>query len=253
MLEAERLIYHPELKTEMKKVIQECTNCCQTKNKLKEPFLYFHLVTSSPFQEVSLDFLGPMPAGATGCRYVLVMVDTLTRYIIAVPTVDRTAETVISSLQKDLFCPFDVPKSMRMDNAKEFRSELLQNITTAYGIRLAFSSPYHPQGNGIAEASVKKVLKALRLFCTEKDTKTWDLVIYDAVSFINASYNASIGDSPFFALFGRDRNHPLKLLEVHGNHNENVIASKNQMKQMDDFLQNHVNDATAMKIISQNR
>ena len=129
------------------------------------------------------------------------MVDTLTRYIIAVPNVDRTAETVISSLQKHLFCPFDVPKSMRIDNAKEFHSEFLQNITSAYGIRLSFSSPYHPQGNGIAETSVKKVLKALRLFCTEKDTKTWDLVIYDAVSFIIASHNASIGDSPFFAVF----------------------------------------------------
>ena len=96
-------------------------------------------------------------------------------------------------------------------------------------------------------------MKALRLLCTEKDTKIWDLVIYDAVSFINASYNALIGDSPFFALFGGDRNHPLKLLEAHGNYNENVIASKNQIKQMDDFLQNHVNDATAMKIIGQNR
>ena len=201
MLEAERLIYHPQLKAEMKKVIQECTNCCKTKNKLKEPFLYFHPVPSSPFQEVSLDFLGPLPTGATCCRYVLVMVDTLTRYIIAVPNVDRTAETVISSLQKHLFCPFDVPKSMRIDNAKEFHSEFLQNITSAYGIRLSFSSPYHPQGNGIAETSVKKVLKALRLFCTEKDTKTWDLVIYDAVSFIIASHNASIGDSPFFAVF----------------------------------------------------
>ena len=141
------------------------------------------------------------------------MVDTLTRYIIAVPTVDRTTETVISSLQKHLFCPFDVPKSMRMDNAQEFRSEL-QNITSTYGIRLAISSPYHPQGNGIAQASVKKVLKALCLFCTEKYTKTWDLVIYDAVSFVNVSYNASVGDSPFFAVFGRDRNHPLKLLEA---------------------------------------
>ena len=253
VFEAERLIYHPELKAEMKKVIQECKNCCQTKNKLKEPFLYFHPVPSSPFQEVSLDFLGPLPVGSTGCRYILVMVDTLTRYIIAVPTIDRTAETVISSLQKHLFCPFDVPKSMRMDNAKEFRSELLKNITSAYGMRLSFSTPYHPQGNGIAEASVKKVLKALRLFCTEKDSKTWDLVIYDAISFINASYNASIGDSPFFALFGRDRNHPLRLLEAYGNYNENVVASKNQMKEMDDFLQNHVNDATAMKIIGQNR
>ena len=63
MLEAERLIYQPELKAEMKKVIQECTNCCKIKNKLKEPF---PPRPSSPFQEVSLDFLGPLPTGATG-------------------------------------------------------------------------------------------------------------------------------------------------------------------------------------------
>ena len=39
-----------------------------------------------------------------------------------------------------------------MDNAQEFRSKLLKTITPAYGIRPAFSSPYQPQGNGIAEA-----------------------------------------------------------------------------------------------------
>ena len=91
LLEAERLIYHPELKAEMKKVIQECTNCCQTKNKLKEPFFVFSprpvITISGSFPRFSWPFA--CRSHCTGCRYVLVMVDTLTRYIIAVSTVDR--------------------------------------------------------------------------------------------------------------------------------------------------------------------
>ena len=87
ILEAERLIYHPKLKTEMKKIIEKCANCCKIKSKLKESFLHLCPVPSLPFQEVSLDFIGPILTGATGCRrYILVVVDTLTRYIIAVPT-----------------------------------------------------------------------------------------------------------------------------------------------------------------------
>ena len=78
-------------------------------------------------------------------------------------------------------------------------------------------------------------------------------MIYDAVSFINSSYNASLGDTPFYAIFGRDRNHPLKLLESHANYNDVVIDSKNRMKYMDKFLQNYVNDSTALEIIKQNR
>ena len=126
LIEAERLIHHPQLKAEMKKVIAGCPNCLKVKSQLKPPYLHFCSVPSAPFQEVSLDFLGPLPIGATSCKYILVMVDTLTRYIIAVPTLDRKAETVITSMQKHLFCPFDVPKSIRMDNAKEFKSELLK-------------------------------------------------------------------------------------------------------------------------------
>ena len=89
ILEAERLIYHPKLMTEMKKIIEKCANCCKIKSKLKQSFLHLCPVPSSPFQEVSLDCLGPILTGATGCRYILVVIDTLTRYIIAVPTHDQ--------------------------------------------------------------------------------------------------------------------------------------------------------------------
>ena len=124
----------------------------------------------------------------------------------AVPTVDRAADPVVAALQKHIFAIYNVPSIMLSDNAREFVGEVMHNVAKIYDIKLVNSTPYHPQGNGLAERSVRKVLQALRVFCEEK--ATWDLLLPELVARINSTFNITLSDTPHFSLFGFDRRRP---------------------------------------------
>ena len=138
---------------------------------------------------------------------MLIIVDQLTRYLIAVPTKDKSADTVINVLQVHVFNVYNVPKLILSDNAQEFLSDAMSQMAEHYGIKLKTSTPYHPQGNGMAERSVRKVIQALRIYCERK--AIWDMVLPEIVAMINATFNSTVGDSSRYALFGFDKRNAL--------------------------------------------
>ena len=77
-----------------------------------------------------MDFIDPLPKRQLFNTYVLVIVDQLTRYLISVPTRDRTAETVIKVLQEKLFTTFNVPRVILSNNAKEFVGDVMAQMAT---------------------------------------------------------------------------------------------------------------------------
>ena len=163
ILEAEKLIFNVNLKSTMKDVISSCEDCLKVKGRLKQSSLFSVPVAQEPFETISMDFMGPLPRGRLLNNYVLVIVDQLTRYLIAIPTRDRSTDTVVSVLQDHVFNVFNVPKLILSDNAREFVGGAMSQMAEHYGIVLKTSTPYHPQGNGMAERSVRKVIQALRI------------------------------------------------------------------------------------------
>ena len=75
MVEAERLIYHPELSQYMKKVIKACEICLRVKGRFKQSPLLQVPVAHTPFEVVAMDFIGPLPRGQLSSTYELVIVD----------------------------------------------------------------------------------------------------------------------------------------------------------------------------------
>ena len=48
-----------------------------------------------PFTCMAIDTIGKLPTTSSGNRYALTCIDLLTSYIIAVPMLDKTAESVV--------------------------------------------------------------------------------------------------------------------------------------------------------------
>ena len=74
---------------------------------------------------------------------------------------DILSVTVINKT-KAHFARFGIPQMCHTDNGSQFASKEYENFATQYGFKHTTSSPYHPKGNGRAEAAVKLAKTTLK-------------------------------------------------------------------------------------------
>ena len=55
-----------------------------------------------------------------------------------------------------------MPKFLVMDNGTQFNNMKVDGFAEMYGIKINFSLVYHPQANGMAEATNKLIVGNLR-------------------------------------------------------------------------------------------
>ena len=146
----------------------------------------------------------------------LVVVDVCTRFVWLRALRTALARDVAKALYK-LFCQVGFPKVIQSDNGPEFRNQVLRALTELVQAEHRFSTPYHPQGNGVAEAAVKKVkqtlLKELRGVTTD-----WKKALPRVQYALNLKVVALHQSSPFSLFYARRANTLTKynhLTEVH--------------------------------------
>ena len=76
------------------------------------------------------------------------------------PTKHTTTSTM-QSLQHHIIFPHGCPKQLLTVQGPQFKGEVLQILTKGLGIQQDFTSPYHPQTNGVTEhmnQTIKQVI-----------------------------------------------------------------------------------------------
>ena len=73
-----------------------------------------------PFQRISVDLITKLPLTDSGMRHILVAVCHFSRFLIAVPLPDQTANTVAKALVKHVFLQYGVPQSLLSDRGANF-------------------------------------------------------------------------------------------------------------------------------------
>ena len=125
-----------------------------------------------------MDIKGPFGKKPTknANRYVLVVVDLLTRAAEMIPIPDKSAKTVASAPIRDVFCRRGIPESILTDRGCEFYNQTLSTIAQELGIVKKRISPLHPQANGIVERLNRTIGEVLRK-TTDQCGEDWDLEI----------------------------------------------------------------------------
>lgn len=205
--------YWPNMERSVSKFVGSCEICLTSKRNqhtLNPPMTLFEM-TSQPFDRLVIDLVGPLPLTARRNLYIGVVVDSYSRYIIAFPLKNKSANEFAVQFYEKVLCIYGAPRHIHSDRGSEFANETFRSICDLYHIDQTFNSAYHPTSSGLAEAAVKRVTSLLRTM-TQTSFKIWDIQLPQAVFTINTTPSASTKHSPYLLLFGRVPTYPLAFM-----------------------------------------
>lgn len=150
------------------------------------------IVPEGPRDLISVDFCGPYPTGQGGMRYLLVVLDTFTKFVVIYPLTKASAKITIKSLFEDYIPTYGRPIRIQSDHGTPFTSRLWIETTRAEQIRAVFSTVRHPQSN-LVERVNKEIGRYFRALNLKKYSSwpTW-------IPFIQNSLNESYHDTTQF-------------------------------------------------------
>jgi len=202
----------PNLKEEVKEYIKNCPSCQTNKNTNKHHRSPMVITTTStkPFEKIFLDIVGPLITTEAGNTYILTMMDDLSKYSLAVPLENHTANNVARAFVEGFVCVHGLPETILTDQGTDFLSKIFAEVCKLLKINKINSSPYHPQTNGSLERSHRTLAEYLRHY-VDKDLKNWDKLLPYALFVYNTTEHTATNYQPYALVYGREIDIPVKL------------------------------------------
>lgn len=200
--------YWSNMSVDIKFFVAKCERCVRYKPLNRRPAGYMrpYMNMLKPGSTYSMDFVGPLPLTRRQNRFILVLVDLCTKWVVAVPVRNKSSQNVVKVIENEIIAQFGRPDLILTDNAKEFNSRLLDDYCEMYGIKLNFIPNYYPQANP-TEAYNKTVERMIAMFA-EDDHRSWDVELNALLFALRTTKNDSTGYSPAFLTYGRELSNP---------------------------------------------
>ncbi|XP_076065010.1 uncharacterized protein LOC143039042 [Oratosquilla oratoria] len=197
----------PGVTKDVRNWVDNCENCPvgivirKPNPTLPQPKLQ-HVVASSPWQHLSLDFLGPVnPSSRQGNCYILTILDYFSKYAQAVPLNSKDAYTAASALHK-VFMKFGIPKAISSDIGKKFNNDFDAEMKKLLHIDYPITALYHPKGDGHI-GQFRQTLQGCIVKCVADMLDSWEDYLDPCIYNYNTLKHESAQFTPFEMHFGR--------------------------------------------------
>ena len=149
-----------------------------------------------------MDTIGPLPTKDDSKKYILVIIDAFSRFVLLRAIPDTSAKTALQGLL-DWIGMFGVPSEVVSDNGTQFANELVDDLLDLLATENTKIHAYSKEENAIVERANKEVNRHLRAFVYDrKSRETWYDYLPLVQRILNASVHKSIGVSPSQIVFG---------------------------------------------------
>jgi hypothetical protein len=217
--------YWNQMFEDIREYVQSCDSCQRFgKPKRTEPL---HTIpVGQPFERVGIDIVGPLPITPRGNRFIVVATDYLTKWPEARALTHATAEAVAQFIYDDIICRHGAPAILLSDQGSHFKNKLIDELCNKFKVGHRFSSPYHPQTNGLVERYNQTLCEALKKV---RDPMNWDNYITSALFSYRTNKQNTTKFTPFFLNHGREARLPIEvdsLQEISEYNLENTILQR---------------------------
>lgn len=193
----------PGMRADVETMISACPTCQKTRFRQGVNIPQLHTTESSePFEIVSVDFIGPLPADDEGRRYILVTIDCFTRFVELFPTCTAAAQDAAEGLLH-VFGRYGQPRMVRSDQGPHFAADIIVELLKLIDVSHQFTLAYRPQANGIVERAVGETMRHLRaIVMDQRIANRWSHVLPLVQRIINSTPHSATGVAPAKMLFG---------------------------------------------------
>jgi hypothetical protein len=161
----------------------------------------------SPFYQIGIDFVGPLPKTEQGNKYIIVAMDYFTKWPEARPVPVATAEETEKFIYEEIICRHGCPQIILSDRGSHFNNQVIEKLLKRFQIKHLFSTPYHPQTNGLVERFNRTLCESLAKLVEQ--TMEWDLYVAPVLFAYRTSKQSTIKVPPFYLTYGRDATLPM--------------------------------------------
>ena len=145
------------------------------------------ITVGGPFDRIGIDVI-KFSKSSKGNKYVVVVVDYLTKWSEIFPTRDQTFITIARLLVEHTVPRHGVLGELLSDTTAVFLSKLMEEVYSLLGVRKTNITPYQPQTDGLDERFNRTLTNMLAKKVKKKDGRDWDVQL----PFILFAYHTSL-------------------------------------------------------------
>ena len=185
--------------------VQSC-EYCQTIQRRRAEVRYQPTRVHGIMIRVFVDVVHMTHVGSGGFRYFMEFREDLSGFAWTRAVTNLRSRT-ISNVVAEFTYLYGLPHTFVADRG-ELRSREVRRRVRRMGITSRFTSPYHPQGNSLAERGHAPITRALEAYCRDRPGR-WPRFLPIATLAQNCTVRRSTGYTPFEIFMGR--RHPLPI------------------------------------------
>ena len=204
--------FWPSLHADIRREIESCAEC-QRSEVGKSGFHPARTIDALlPGDHYQID-LATMPLSEAGHKYMFVLVDVFSGFVVLRPLKTKSAVSIARVLW-EICSIIGFPRILQSDNGKEFVNGIVRALVSMHGIQHRTIAAYNPRSDGKVERSVRTIKLSLQKLLQGADV-FWPLHL----PFVQFSYNDKVQDitgaTAFSVMFGRLPNEPVNYNTTH--------------------------------------
>jgi hypothetical protein len=187
----------PRMSRDVAQWIVDCPLCQKIRAKVPEPgTLLSPIGAFSIFEEISVDFVGPLPTDEVGNSYIFNAVCSTTRYC-ELFAVEAATAVVAAHCMLAIVSRYGCFRRVRSDRGSHFVNELMEEFLRLFEIQSVLTLAQRPQANVLAERNGGEVMRHLRAIVTDKGMRDlWSVMLPLIMRIINRTFKQSVGTTP---------------------------------------------------------